>query len=634
MRTLALILALIVLPATAADPKLEATLEKVAKYDYDQGREPLLALENIMRSMPATDAEKRFIEFLKTDASIAGKDFICRQLSLIGSAAAVPTLARMLDSQETVEMARYALERIPGPASLEVLRNSLSKAPEKARPGIVNTLGLRRDTEAVPAIAKLVDSSNRDLSNSAIYALGKIASPQALSTLATLRKKGSLDAMEASLIAADHLAASGQRPQALTIYRELAASGTPAMMRIGGLQGLATTGGKEELKQIRSSVDDSDTKVQAAAIKALNKIDGPETTAAMIEALPKLGPAGRVRMVTALAHRGDRSALPAINKSTSDEALEVRVAALDGLSVIGDPAAVQMLAERASNAALEEVERNAARTSLDRMRGANVDSSIIAGISSAATPVRIELIRSAGERGIEKAAEVILLSVNDTNRTLRREAFRSLRETAGSAQVPALLDLLVASKAQSDRRELERALSSALRRSPAARSVDVVAAYKKAESTDVRASLLQVMGQAGTAEVLPVLRAATRDSNPDIVRAAILGLTEWPGDDPMRDLLALAGETENQAHRILALRGFLNLVQLPSDRPATDTVGLLRSAMKLADQADEKKAILGLLPRYPTPEALELAKAASTDAAVADEAKMAVQRLERSLRPR
>jgi hypothetical protein len=102
----------------------------------------------------------------------------------------------------------------------------------------------------------------------------------------------------------------------------------------------------------------------------------------------------------------------------------------------------------------------------------------------------------------------------------------------------------------------------------------------------------------------------------------------------MRDLLTLAGETQNPSHQILALRGFLNLVQLPSDRPAPDTVGLLASAMKLAKQPDEKKAILGLLPQYPTPDGLRLAQAASSDADIANEAKMAVQRLERSLRPR
>jgi hypothetical protein len=163
MRTLGFIFALSALfSASAADPKLEAILAQIAKYDYDQGRQPLLELESILHKSPAAEIEKRFADFLKSDATIAGKDYICRQLSLIGSPASVPVLAGMLDSAETVEMARYALERIPGDAALEALRNALPKAPDKAKPGIVNTLGLRRDARAVPAIAKLTGSSDRN----------------------------------------------------------------------------------------------------------------------------------------------------------------------------------------------------------------------------------------------------------------------------------------------------------------------------------------------------------------------------------------------------------------------------------------------------------------------------------------
>ncbi len=618
----------------AADSKLEATLAQVAKYDYDQGRQPLLDLEEVLRTIPAAEAEQRLLKFLGSNATIAGKDFVCRQLSILGSEAAVPVLAGMLPSAETVEMARYALERIPGSAPLEALRKALPNAPTKAKPGIVNTLGIRRDAQAVPAIAALTSAADRDLAGSAITALGRIASPEALQALAALRKQGSQPAMEASLIAADDLAKRGQRAPALEIYSELSSVETPPMMRIGGLQGLASVAGKDSLPKLRAAAAGSDPRVQAASIKALSSVPGPEVTVAMAGTLPKLQSAGRVRMVTALAERGDRAAIPAILAAANDEALEVRVAAIDGLAAISEPSAVPMLAERASSSSLDEVERAAARRALDRMSGESVDAAIVAGIESADNPKKIELIRSSGERGIRESADVVLRIVNDPDRAVRREAFRALREVAGAQQVPPLLELLLNTKSQTDRREIERALSSALRRSPPARSTDVVAAYQKTPDVPVRTSLLQVMGQAGTSEVLPELRKAMQDKNPDLVRAAILGLTEWPGEEPMRDLLALAGQTKNPAHQILALRGFLNLVQLPSARPAEETVQLLADALKLAAQPDEKKAVLALLPRYPTPEGLALARAAADDAGVAAEAKMAVQRLERSLRTR
>jgi HEAT repeat protein len=320
-----------------------------------------------------------------------------------------------------------------------------------------------------------------------------------------------------------------------------------------------------------------------------------------------------------------------ILKAAKDDAVEVRIASMEALAVIGEPSAVSMLAETAASASTAEVERTAARNALDRMSGQDADKAIVAALSAAPAGVKLELIRTAGERGIREAAGPLLASLRDSDRTVRREAYRALRETAGEPDVPALLELLKSAASESDRREIERALSSALRRSPAARSADVASAYRSSTDAIVRASLLQVMGQAGTAEVLPVLQTALDDSSPDLVRAAILGLTEWPDDQPLKGLLAFAGKASDQAHQILAVRGVLKLLALPSMRPAGETVGLLAKTMDLSRQPQEKKTVLALLAQYPTKEALQLAQSAAADPAVASEAKVAAQRIQRAL---
>jgi hypothetical protein len=261
-----------------------------------------------------------------------------------------------------------------------------------------------------------------------------------------------------------------------------------------------------------------------------------------------------------------------------------------------------------------------------------VDRAIVVAIGPASTKVKIELIRSAGERGITAASGALLAAVRDNDSSVRREAFRALRETAGDAQVPALLELLTASASESDRREGERALSSALRRSPPTRSAAVLDAYRSASSAPVKASLLQVMGQAGAKDALPVLRATLDDSNPDLVRSAILALTEWPEAEPLNDLLAFAGRTQNTVHQVLSLRGVLRLMDLPSQRTTDESVTILETAMKLAQQPDEKRGVLALLPRFPTKQALLMAEAAERDPAVANEAKAALLRLRRSVR--
>jgi HEAT repeat protein len=349
----------------------------------------------------------------------------------------------------------------------------------------------------------------------------------------------------------------------------------------------------------------------------------------MQKELPKLSASGRARVVTALAMRGDRTGAPSIVKAAKDADREVRLAAFAALAVMGEAASVGMLAETAASEAATEAERAAARAALDRMPGAAVDQAIVAAIGAAPGKVKVELIRSAGERAIGAASSSLLAAANDSDPNVRREAYRALRETAGRAQMPALLELLTSRTNETDRREAGRALSAGLRRSGSGPSIDLIAAYRLSLDANVKSVLLQVMGQSGAKEALPLLRSTLADPSEELVRAAILALSEWPGEEPLGDLLEFAGQTRNAAHQVLALRGVLKLMDLPSQRAHTESAKILAAVMKLARQPEEKKGALALLPRFPVKEALRVAEAAEADAAVAQEAKAALQRLRR-----
>jgi len=272
-------------------------------------------------------------------------------------------------------------------------------------------------------------------------------------------------------------------------------------------------------------------------------------------------------------------------------------------------------------------ERDAARESLYLLRGTDVETAIVAGISSAAGNARLELIRAAGERRLLAAGDALVAAARDPDRPVRRESLRALRNVAGPAHSQALLDLTLNARDDSDRREFARALATALKRSERPPIGGTIAAYRSAENVQVRAALLDVMGQVSAEEALPVLRSSLDESQPEIARAAILALSEWLTPAPMPDLLAVAGSGSNPAHRILALRGYIRLIPAPSSRSMKETVSLLAGAMNLAGQPDEKKAILSLLSNYPTREALEIADTAAKDSAVAREAKAAAGRI-------
>jgi len=198
--------------------------------------------------------------------------------------------------------------------------------------------------------------------------------------------------------------------------------------------------------------------------------------------------------------------------------------------------------------------------------------------------------------------------------------------------VPGLVDYLVATTSTADRRDASQTLAVALKRSQTAQFDVLLSAYRKTTAVPARLSLLEVMGQTSNEQTLPVVRMSLKDSNPEIARGAVLALTDWADATPMPDLLALAKNDSNAALQVLALRGYLKLVGLPSERPASDSARLLAEAMPLAKQTAEKRTVLSLVGNYPCKESLQIAEASANDESVAKEAKAAVDKINQALK--
>lgn len=222
-------------------------LEKIKTYDWDQSRlalnEVTEAIKNAHGNKTETaNIEKSLLSILESDAKQAGKQFVCRQLSVIGTEQSVPVLAKMLTDEETSDMARFALERIPSADVDSALREALPKTSGKPKVGIINSLGQRRDKQAVGALSKLVNDSDETIANAAVAALGQIADEQATKALSEAKDKttGTLKTrvLDSYLLCADKLIAVGKKPQALSIYKELSSKEMPESIRAAATKGM------------------------------------------------------------------------------------------------------------------------------------------------------------------------------------------------------------------------------------------------------------------------------------------------------------------------------------------------------------------------------------------------------------
>ncbi len=222
-------------------------LEKVKTYSWGQSRVALTEVTDAIRKDcgdkdETAKNERALLGVLESDGSGAGKQFVCRQLSIIGTKQSVPTLAKMLTDETYSDMARFALERIPDPAVNTALRDALPKSEGKPKVGIINSLGQRRDKQAVGALGGLVGDRNQMVATAAVAALGKIADEQAMKILADARNKSSgkllMRVLDAYLLCADRLVADGKKAQALLIYKELQQEEMPKPIRTAALTGM------------------------------------------------------------------------------------------------------------------------------------------------------------------------------------------------------------------------------------------------------------------------------------------------------------------------------------------------------------------------------------------------------------
>jgi hypothetical protein len=123
----------------AADP--EALVRQVEGYDFGADPAAVRDLEALAyhsaRTADFVRTEKLLIAGVDAARSWAAKEAICRDLAILGGDAAVGKLGSMLRDANTAEMARYALERIPGERSAAVLRDALWRASPPVETGIV-----------------------------------------------------------------------------------------------------------------------------------------------------------------------------------------------------------------------------------------------------------------------------------------------------------------------------------------------------------------------------------------------------------------------------------------------------------------------------------------------------------------
>jgi len=579
------------------------------------------------------DEEQDQIAVLQSQADAVQKCNACLRLRVVGTARAVPALEALLGEERVSHAARHALEGMPCTEAGQALRRGLGETSGLNKAGIVDSLGWRGESQAVPLLVPLLSDRDTLIASAAAAALGRIGGQEAIAALRASRDKAPAAVQpaifEGLLQCAEVLRGSGDNAAAAAVYRDLLNERSSASVRAAAWRGVVLCEPARRADLMIEALRGKDASTRQAASKLIRELGDAPVVRACARQWDAL-PAESQRAVLDAHVTLGMEAIPTIRAAIASDNETVRIAALEAAGCAGGADLVGILAARAAKGSDDE--RTAARQGLGRLSGDDVDKALLTALDSAEPSVRVELIDALRRRGAAIATDQLMKQARSDVPQVRRAALAALGEVAGPEQVPDLVGLLAEQAGGDQADDAVKALVALARRtSTQDQAAQLVVARLSEAAGPTRTALLHALGQLGSARGEAALRDVLKQNDDAGLReAALRALAAWPNDAFVPDLLNVARTSDRPVHRVLAARAAVDLVDR-SKASADTKVGQLRQIMQAAQRPGEKRAALAVLAKIHTAGALELACEVVADASVRAEAAQAALQIAQAI---
>lgn len=581
------------------------------------------------QTVAAASDEPKLIAVLKdANASRKAKSDACRQLAVIGTKDAIPTLAALLSDPELSHNARYALEPMPDAAVDEVFRKALGELEGKPLIGVLGSIGARRDAEAVDAVVAMFDrpSVGTPAKRQGLKTLGSIGTVQAGEMLKRaiqhVPAEGRMDLYEAVFRCAEHLDYDGHREMAMELYDTVRGiAEAPYQVRAGALRGAILIRGKAGVHLLAESLKSDDYVMFTTAVQTSQVMPDKEVTQTLTAALKGLPDDNKIVLMQSLGLRNDNEALPALCEVAKNGSTAVRVAAIEAMAAINVAYPVPDLVELMGDS--DDAVAAAAQEALASLPGKTADDAAVKMFAGGNVKQQRKGLELMERRRMTGCVSMLIQAVGDADDAIRADVIKSVGQLGGPDQLGDLLDILMGLKSSGDIEAARQAISSVCGKAKEPRSCSgqLIAGLKTAGPAQ-KVVLLRVLSGIGGPSALKAVRKAVDDSNREVHAAAIRALGAWPSVDAATHLLALAKEADNSGDRTLCLRAYLGMARRRG-LGLGQKLTMCQEAAKLAENDNEKRDLLGTLGSIDSPKALDLTTDYLSDSSVRQEAALA-----------
>ncbi|MCH7687868.1 MAG: HEAT repeat domain-containing protein, partial [Planctomycetes bacterium] len=474
--------------------------------------------------------------------------------------------------------------------------------------GTINSIGVRRDADAVDLLTTRLQDKDAEVASAAAVALGRIGNSAATKSLrdmlAVAPVKVRSAVAEGCVLCAERLHLEGKSDEAVEIYDEVRKADVPKQRIIEATRGAILARNQEGIPLLLEQFRSPDKGLFQLALSTAREFPGGEVDKALAAEMVRATPQRAALMIQAMADRKETVVLTAVLKAAGQGPKEVRLAAIGALGRVGDASCLFTLLEIAieGDADLSQT----AKAALADLSGETVDAQIVALLAKAerkSYPLLIELV---GQRRIDAVPD-LLKALDHSDKSVRSAALIALGETVALERLSVLVTQFVNPKYLEDAPVAQQALKAASIRMPDREACAAELAIALERSPTAKKSiLLEILGDVGGTNALKTLGAAAKSNDPQLQDTGSRLLGKWNSLDAAPILLDLAKTAPADKYKVRALRGYIGLARKFA-MPEQQRAQMCQNAFDASRRPAEQKLVLNVLKLHPSTGTLKLA---------------------------
>ncbi len=576
-----------------------------------------------------TDESKLIAILADGDAPRADKAMACKRLTVYGSEAAIPELAKLLSDPELASWTRIALEAIPGSEANAALRTACESLSGNLLIGAIHSLGVRGDQAAVEMLTAQLQADDPQVAVAAAYALGKIAGPEATAALraalASEQPQVRSEAAAACVVCAEQALQAGDAELAAEICDQVRQAELPTQRIVEATRGAIMARGAAGIPLLVESLHSPERKLFHVALQTAREIPSQELATALLAEVASASPERAPLFVQALADMpGTVDVQTIVELAANATSKEVRVAAIDAIGRTGDASCVAPLLKVATES---EDLIAPVKAALVNIPDEAVNQEIVARLPQAQGNVDAQLlIEVVGLRRIE-ATDALIKALDSSRPGVRHAALESLGRTVAPERLEIVISQAVSPKHSQDATAAATALKTAAVRMPdrEATAAQLSKAMQDA-SPAVQVSILEILGSMGGPQALQTLAGYAAGDDEALKDTSSRLMGSWMTADAAPVLLKLATSGPADKFQVRAMSGYIRIARqfVMSEE---ERVEMCAAAMQACKRDNERKMVLDVLQRYPSRGTLEIALKAAQSAGIREEAKAAAKQI-------